>query len=142
MKNAKTDETASKITREKLIAGLNEDLSREYQAIISYVVYSQVLKGAEYMNIAAELEKHAHEELAHALIVAATRRRPRSQSERLAKPRKCSNSTWRMKPQRFAAIARVSISAKRWKSLPWASTSAKFCSMNKTTRLPWLLRWA
>ncbi len=57
------------ITREKLIEYLNEDLAREYQAIISYVVYSQVLKGAEYMNIAAELEKHATEELNHALIV-------------------------------------------------------------------------
>jgi bacterioferritin len=49
---------------------LNQDLAREYQAIISYVVYSQVLKGAEYMNIAGELEKHAQEELQHALIIA------------------------------------------------------------------------
>src|SRR6202163_3410832 len=57
------------ITREKLIELLNQDLAREYQAIISYVVYSQVLKGAEYMNIAAELEKHAQEELQHALII-------------------------------------------------------------------------
>jgi bacterioferritin len=57
------------ITREKLIEFLNEDLGREYQAIISYVVYSQVLKGAEYMNIAAELEKHAQEELSHALTI-------------------------------------------------------------------------
>src|SRR5271167_1550741 len=57
------------ITREDLIKLLNEDLSREYQAIISYVVYSQVLKGAQYMNIAAELEKHAGEELSHALII-------------------------------------------------------------------------
>jgi bacterioferritin len=57
------------ITREKLVELLNEDLAREYQAIISYVVYSQVLKGAEYMNIAAELEKHAQEELSHALII-------------------------------------------------------------------------
>jgi bacterioferritin len=48
---------------------LNEDLSREYQAIISYVVYSQVLKGAEFMNIAGELEKHAGEELSHALVI-------------------------------------------------------------------------
>jgi bacterioferritin len=55
--------------RRKLIDALNEDLSREYQAIIAYVVYSQVLKGAEYMSIAAELEKHASEELAHALIL-------------------------------------------------------------------------
>src|SRR6202046_4476239 len=58
------------ISRDRLAELLNEDLAREYQAIISYVVYSQVLKGAEYMNIAGELEKHAHEELAHALIIA------------------------------------------------------------------------
>lgn len=57
-------------TRKGLIAALNEDLAREYQAIISYVVYSQVLKGAAYMNIAAELENHAQEELRHALIIA------------------------------------------------------------------------
>jgi bacterioferritin len=60
----------TKITREKLIEGLNEDLSREYQAIIAYVNYSQVLKGAAYMNIADELAVHATEELAHALAVA------------------------------------------------------------------------
>ena len=59
----------TEITRAKLIELLNEDLSREYQAIISYVVYSQVLKGAEYMNVAGELEKHAGEELSHALII-------------------------------------------------------------------------
>jgi len=57
------------ITREKLIELLNDDLAREYQAIIAYVVYSQVLKGPEYMNIAAELEVHAGEELQHALII-------------------------------------------------------------------------
>jgi bacterioferritin len=55
--------------RQELIDALNEDLAREYQAIIAYVVYSQVLKGAEYMAIAAELEKHAGEELAHALLI-------------------------------------------------------------------------
>ena len=58
------------ITRKQLIAALNEDLAREYQAIIAYVVYSQVLKGAEYMSIATELEVHAAEELQHALLVA------------------------------------------------------------------------
>src|ERR1700704_5171835 len=57
-------------TREELIASLNGDLAREYQAIIAYVVYSQVLKGAELMNIAGELEKHAAQELSHALIIA------------------------------------------------------------------------
>jgi bacterioferritin len=61
---------ATKITREQLINKLNEDLSREYQAIIAYTVYSQVLKGAEYMKIADELEIHAGQELAHALIIA------------------------------------------------------------------------
>ena len=62
-------EKSHAITRERLIELLNEDLSREYQAIIAYVNYSQVLKGAQYMNIAAELEKHAGEELQHALII-------------------------------------------------------------------------
>ena len=57
------------ITREQLIKGLNEDLSREYQAIIAYVVYSQVLKGPQYMSIAKELEKHAGQELSHALTI-------------------------------------------------------------------------
>ena len=62
--------TTSAITRPQLIAALNADLSREYQAIIAYVVYSQVLKGAEYMAIAKELETHAQEELQHALTIA------------------------------------------------------------------------
>jgi len=61
---------AETITRKKLIDLLNEDLAREYQAIIAYVVYSQVLKGAEYMSIAKELEKHAGEELQHAITIA------------------------------------------------------------------------
>lgn len=58
------------MSRSELIELLNQDLAREYQAIIAYVVYSQVLKGAEYMNIAGELETHAAQELSHALIVA------------------------------------------------------------------------
>ena len=57
------------ISRDRLAELLNEDLSREYQAIIAYVIYSQVLKGAEYMNIADQLEEHAHQELQHALII-------------------------------------------------------------------------
>ena len=70
---AQKEEAAAQPTgpnsREELIELLNEDLAGEYQAIISYVIYSQVLKGAEYMNIAGELEKHAGEELSHALII-------------------------------------------------------------------------
>src|SRR6201999_608850 len=65
----RNSENESSFTRKQLIDALNEDLSREYQAIISYVVYSQVLKGAQYMNIADELTKHAGEELSHALII-------------------------------------------------------------------------
>jgi bacterioferritin len=58
------------VSREQLVGLLNEDLSREYQAIIAYVVYSQVLKGAQYMQIAGELELHARQELEHALTIA------------------------------------------------------------------------
>jgi bacterioferritin len=65
---SKDSETTT--TREMLAAALNEDLSREYQAIIAYVNYSQVLKGAAYMNIADELAVHAKEELEHALQIA------------------------------------------------------------------------
>jgi bacterioferritin len=61
---------AAKPSRAALIDALNEDLAREYQAIIAYVVYSQVLTGAEYMTIAKELERHAAEELRHALLIA------------------------------------------------------------------------
>lgn len=59
-----------KLDRKMLVEQLNEDLSREYQAIIAYVIYSQMLKGAEYMTIAKELEVHASEELQHALTIA------------------------------------------------------------------------
>jgi bacterioferritin len=49
---------------------LNEDLSREYQAIIAYTIYSQTIKGAAFNNIATELEGHASEELSHAILLA------------------------------------------------------------------------
>ena len=68
-KKEEKDGAVTGVSREKLCDLLNEDLAREYQAVIAYVVYSQVLKGAEYMNIAGELEKHAGEELQHALII-------------------------------------------------------------------------
>jgi len=64
-----TTDTTETVTRKQLIERLNEDLAREYQAVIAYVVYSQVLKGAQYMNIARELESHAAEELSHALKI-------------------------------------------------------------------------
>jgi bacterioferritin len=65
-KAAKSNENAVK----ELIDALNEDLAREYQAIIAYTVYSNVLTGAAYMNIAAELKVHAGEELQHAMTLA------------------------------------------------------------------------
>jgi len=70
--NRKTDSESTAdapLTRAGLIDKLNEDLAREYQAVIAYVIYSQVIKGAQYMAIAKELELHATEELAHALII-------------------------------------------------------------------------
>ena len=68
-KNAKKSERSTTSARQQLVEALNEDLAREYQAIIAYVVYSQVLKGAQYMAIAQQLEQHAAQELKHALIV-------------------------------------------------------------------------
>jgi bacterioferritin len=64
-----SDQSEQAISRDRLAELLNEDLAREYQAIIAYVVYSQVLKGAEYMSIADQLEIHARQELEHALII-------------------------------------------------------------------------
>jgi bacterioferritin len=64
-----TQNESASLTRENSFDLLNEDLGREFQAIIAYVNYSQVLKGAAYMNIAAELAVHATEELAHAITL-------------------------------------------------------------------------
>jgi bacterioferritin len=63
-------ETSAKTQIKELIDALNEDLAREYQAIIAYTVYSNVISGAKWMNIAAELKLHAAEELQHAMIIA------------------------------------------------------------------------
>jgi bacterioferritin len=63
------ERAGERIDRKHLATLLNEDLAREYQAIIAYVVYSQVLKGAEYMSIAQQLEEHAKQELSHALTI-------------------------------------------------------------------------
>ncbi|HEY4960165.1 MAG TPA: ferritin-like domain-containing protein [Terriglobales bacterium] len=69
MPKQNSEEKEREISRDRLADLLNEDLSREYQAIIGYVVYSQVLKGAAYMNIADQLTLHAKQELDHALII-------------------------------------------------------------------------
>ena len=69
MAKANATEGSELLTRKQLVDLLNEDLAREYQAIIAYVVYSQVRKGAEYMSIADQLQTHAQEELKHALTI-------------------------------------------------------------------------
>ncbi len=69
MAEARSADQERSISRDQLAQLLNEDLAREYQAIISYVIYSQVLSGAEYMSIADQLEIHAKQELEHALII-------------------------------------------------------------------------
>ena len=69
MAELKSSTSEIRISRDRLAELLNEDLAREYQAVIAYVVYSQVLKGAEFMNIADQLEQHAKQELQHAMII-------------------------------------------------------------------------
>src|ERR1700686_1378140 len=69
MAESKSADNGKEVSRDRLAELLNEDFSREYQAIIGYVVYSQVLKGAEFMNIADQLALHAKQELDHALII-------------------------------------------------------------------------
>ena len=69
MADQKSTAAGETLSRDSLAALLNEDLAREYQAIITYVVYSQVLKGPEFLNIADQLEVHAQQELKHALII-------------------------------------------------------------------------
>jgi bacterioferritin len=66
----KSSSSGAAAGRQQLIDALNEDLAREYQAVIAYVTYSQVIRGAEFMAIARELQVHAGEELAHALTIA------------------------------------------------------------------------
>lgn len=66
----KATNSDSPVTREQLVQGLQEDLAREYKAIIQYIIFSQKLDSARYMNIADQLEEHAHQELDHALAVA------------------------------------------------------------------------
>ena len=63
-------EKTDNISREEMVRLLNEDLAREFQAVIAYVVYSQTMKGAAYQAIAGELKKHAAEELNHAILIA------------------------------------------------------------------------
>jgi len=123
-------EAGGTVAREQLVALLNEDLSREYQAIIAYVVYSQVLKGAAYMNIAAELAVHATEELSHALTIAKLIDYLGGMPTVTPQPVKTSEQAEEM--LRFdlenenetisATTASGSANARRSASMPWPST--------------------
>jgi len=131
-KEETTTHSAGPISRDDLIQLLNEDLSGEYQAIISYVVYSQVLKGAEYMNIAGELEKHAAEELSHALIISkqidylggmpAVQPKPVRTSEKAKEMLQFDlENEW----QPSGVIVNASVSAKGSASMRWPNTSVR-----------------
>ena len=136
--------------RAKLIEHLNEDLSREYQAIIAYVVYSQALKGAQYMNIADELELHAAQELQHALKIAkhidylggmptatALAGEALREGHRHAAVR--SRAT-RTTPS--ATTASGSRSARSSASTASPRTSARSCVRSRSTSSIWRPRWA
>ena len=145
MAESKAPENEQTISRDRLAELLNEDLSREYQAIIGYVVYSQVLKGAEYMNIADQLEIHAKQELDHALIIARQIDYLGKMPVVTAKPVKTSENPKDMlrfdlenEGRQFATIASVSGSVKLWANTPWRSRFGRSLLMNRTTRLIWL----
>jgi rubrerythrin len=112
------------ITREEMIQLLNEDLAGEYQAIIAYTVYSQVLKGAAYTDIARELEAHAGEELAHAIKIAKQIDYLGGMPGVTPKPvktsmtrSKCCARIWRTNAQRWGVIASASARPRRWGNL-------------------------
>ena len=136
--------SAAPITRKDLIAALNQDLEREYQAVIAYVVYSQVLKGAQYMNIAGELEKHAHEELQHAITLAYQIDYLGGMPATVPKPVKTSEKATEM--LRFDLESEVDtirnyrervVSVRRWASTPWPSRSARSWSRSRITSSRW-----
>jgi Ferritin-like domain len=132
---------AATLTREELVRLLNEDLAREYQAIIAYVIYSQVLKGAQYMDIAAELETHAKEELQHALVISkqidylgGMPTATRCASARRRSPRRCYASISTTKTRRSASTVHVSGNAKHWVNTRWPSRFARFLCRSRSIK--------
>ena len=135
MKTETVSENAKKVSRHELIELLNQDLAREYQAIIGYVVYSQVLKGAEFMNIASELEKHAAQELSHALIIAkqidylggmpAVEPKAVRTSGKAIEMLQFDRSTSKTRRKPFAIIASASVNARSWLNMLWANKFAR-----------------
>ncbi len=122
------------MTRTDLIDRLNEDLAREYQAVIAYIIYSQVLKGAQYMSIAGELQTHASEELAHALTIAkhidylggmpTSTPKPVVQSDDAETMLRADLDNERLP---FSLTASASRNANRLASMRSRKTSARFC---------------
>ena len=62
--------TTATVTKTKLIAELNSDLAKEFQALIQYVQHAAVITGPQYDAIRAELTVHSNEEHAHATSLA------------------------------------------------------------------------
>jgi Ferritin-like domain len=131
------------LSRKELARLLNEDLSREYQAVISYVVYSQVLKGAEFMSIADQLERHAEQELRHALVISrqidylGEIPSPQKRSAPRKTRGRCFASISRMRMKPSEIIASGFASAKRSVSLQWLNRSGRSSWRSRTTRLIW-----
>src|SRR5262245_9941202 len=120
------------ISRKELAKLLNEDLAREYQAIIAYVVYSQVLKGAEYMNIVDQLEQHAKQELEHALTISRQIDYLGEMPTATPKAVKLSDKPRETRP--FATIGSESGNARRSESSPWPSRFARSSCKNRIIR--------
>ena len=58
------------LTREQLIDELNNDLAKEFQAMVQYVQHAAAMTGPQYDAIKAELIVHSNEEHAHAISLA------------------------------------------------------------------------
>jgi rubrerythrin len=119
------------VSRDRLAELLNEDLAREYQAIIGYVVYSQVLSGAQYMDIAAQLEIHAKQELDHALKC---QRLLPSRYARRKMRKRCCGSISKMKTTPFVITAIASGNAKRLVNSRWRNRFARSLYRSRTIK--------
>jgi bacterioferritin len=132
------------VTRDQLADLLNEDLAREYQAIIAYTVYSQVLKGAEYMSIADQLETHAAEELKHALIISRQIDYLGKMPTVTPKPVKTSDDPRAMlrfdlenENQTIVNYRRRVRQCEALTNTPWLNRFARYSLMNRIIRSTW-----
>ena len=55
------------LTKKQLIAELNNDLAKEFPALIQYVQHQAVITGPKYDSIGKELVIHSNEEHMHAI---------------------------------------------------------------------------